>query len=598
MSKRTITHLYHNRVQKTPQKPFLYYPSDDAESFTPISYRDAQTFAHEVGAGLRSLGVGRGERVVILCDTRYEWVMLDWGSLSLGGVVVAIYPNSTTEQIDFIMKHSGAKVAIVENAHQWEKIGDHLGEFPDLEHVVVLDTDGVPPADWLTVETLRERGREQLAAEPHLMQNSMDALQPTDLAGLVYTSGTTGTPKAVALKHENLYSVTEMLEEVASLGEEDNGVIYLPVAHILQRLNIYYGTRIGVTGYFAPEITALVPTCQAANPTTVSGVPRVFEKIHARIMAGVNQAPERRKNLILSALKAGGERAQLIKAGRPVPFLLKLRYAVYDRLVFEKMRAAIFGNKIEYLVSGAAPLSTETQDFFLSIGLPIYEGYGLTETSSPITLNLLDNHRFGSVGPALPGSEIKIADDGEILLRGPGVFDGYYKNEEATREAFTADGWFRSGDIGELDENGFLKITDRKKNLIITAGGKNIAPAPIENLLVQHPLVSQAMVIGDRQKYLVALLTLDAESVQVWAQEHGKGGQTAAELLEDAQLNAEMDQFVAGVNSQLARYETIKYCRVLPAEFSVEQGTLTPTMKLKRRAVMAEYGELIEGMYV
>lgn len=444
---------------------------------------------------------------------------------------------------------------------------------------------------------MREIGRNLLAEQPNLPAEALESVQPDDLASLMYTSGTTGRPKGVALKHSMLFNVVEVLDKVAPLDEGDTGVIYLPMSHILQRVNVYLGRFVGIIGYFAPDITEFVMTCTAANARSLSGVPRIFEKIHARIMTGVEQASPTRQKLFNTAIDVGIRRTKLQQAGKSVPLMLRLQSALFERLVYSKLRSGIFGDRIEFLTSGAAPISTELMEFYYAINLPIYEGYGLTETCSPITLNLPDAYKIGTVGRPLPGSEVKIAEDGEILLKGPSVFEYYYKNPEATEKSINEDGWFMSGDIGVIDSDGYLKITDRKKYLIITAAGKNIAPAPIEQKLLFNTLIGQVVVHGDQRKYLSAIFTLDPDTIFVWAEGRGKSGKTMAELVKDPDLITEIDAFVAEINGQVARYETIKKYTILPEPFTVENGYLTASLKIKRKLVEKDYVDVLDSMY-
>lgn len=595
-SKNTIAHLLYDSMSSAPNADAYYYPAA-AGGFTRVSNAEALAMTEKAAAGLHSLGIKKGDRVAIMANTRYEWQVVDNGAMQMGHVVVAIYPTTKEESTIYILEHSGSSIAILEDVSHWNMISPHLSKLPDLQHIVMLNTEGMPPGDWITYDQLLEKGEELLASNGSLLDEGRNSVTPEDLAGLVYTSGTTGLPKGVALTHSNLHSVASTLDEIVPLNRGDTGVVYLPMSHILQRVNTYFGTKSGIVGYFAPEITALVDTCQAAKPSSVSGVPRVFEKVHARIMAGVSAAPESRQKTFKSAVEAGVERAKLELEGKSVPIGLKLRTWLYERLVYSKLRERIFGPNVSMLSSGAAPISIELLEFFHGIGMPIFEGYGLTETSSPITLNLPGKTKLGTVGPPLPGSQIKIAEDGEILLKGPGVFKEYYKNEEATKEAFTDDGWFKSGDIGEIDSDGYLKITDRKKFIIITAAGKNIAPAPIEQKLNQHPAIGQVVVHGDKKKYLTALLALDPEGATAWAESNGKGDVSMAALAADKQFQDEISGFVDKVNRDLGSYETIKYHTILPEEFSVENGLLTPSMKIKRKTVEETYSGEIDSMY-
>jgi len=594
ISRRTIAHLQYEMMQAALDAP-TYYRLDGGAwvATTNQELLDAST---AVAMGLWSLGVRRGDLVAVMAESSQDWAICDAGALDIGAVVVSIYPTSTADATAYILQHSRARVLFIDNAEHWHRLGEVI-PLPGLETVVVFDPTDMPAGDWISLETLTQRGLQLLSQQPELPAAARDAVQPDDVASLMYTSGTTGNPKGVPLTHEMLFSVIETIDGVLGLRAGDSGVVYLPMSHILQRVNLYVGRFVGMVGYFAPAITDLVPTCQAAHPRSVSGVPRVYEKIHAAITAGVAQAPPARQKLFARAIDIGVRRTRLIESGRRVPPTIALQHRLFEALVYAKLRAGIFGKNIEYATSGAAPISVELTEFFYAIGLPIYEGYGLTETSSPITLNLPEAHRIGSVGRALPGSEIKIGEDGEVLLRGPAVFDGYYDDPQATSAAMTEDGWFMSGDIGVLDADGYLTITDRKKSLIITAAGKNIAPAPIEQKLMQHPLIGQVVVHGDRRKYLTALFTLDPDGLRAWAASKGTPADPDA-AASDAQVIAELESFVASVNGDLARFETIKQFRVLPTDFTVDNELLTPSMKIKRRAVEARFGSLLDEMYV
>ncbi len=595
ISRRTIAHLRYDRMTQAPSRPAFFYPQHG--EFVPMLNQDVLQAYVEIGLGLWELGVRHGDRVAVMSNSRYEWDLSDGGALDIGAVVVSIYPTSTQEQATYILQHSGSKVAILEDLSHWQLVQPQLAQLPDLQHIVLIDTNDVPSGDWMSLAQVRERGQQLLQKEPTLPAEARDAILPDDLASLMYTSGTTGLPKGVALKHKMLLNVVEMIREINPVEKGDHSVIYLPMSHVLQRVSNYSNYYQGIIGYFAPVITELISTCQVAHPRGLIGVPRVFEKIHSRIMAGLEEAPPTRQKLFKRALEVGKKRSKLVQANEAVPLTVRLQHALFERLVYSKLRERIFGKKIEYLSSGAAPISVELIEFYDAIGLPIFEGYGLTETCSPITVNYPENRKIGTVGPALPGSEVKIAPDGEILLKGPNVFEGYYNNPEATKAAFTEDGWFKSGDIGQLDEHGFLRVTDRKKNIIITAAGKNIAPAPIEQKLLQHPLIGQVLVYGDKRKYLVALLTLDPENVAVWAEQQGKSSHNSTDLASDPDLVAEINTFVQGVNAKLARYETIKQFRILREEFTTENGLLTASFKIKRRVVETHYEALLSGMY-
>lgn len=591
--RQTIAHLNRWRAEQSGEKIAYYVQRQDG--YEPVTHAENHTLTTNLALGLVALGAAKGDRIAIISNTRAEWSQFDSAILSFGGIVVGIYPTSTAEQIRYILDHSETGIVIAENKTQVDKVRQAEPSF--VEKIVVMDSDGLTPGDWLTLDEVATQGKFLLAQKPNLPGELRDAVQPEDMAALIYTSGTTGPPKGVVMRHNNLVLVAQTVAEFLGLHDQDVGVIYLPLAHSLQRVANYVGTAVGVTGYYLADMSKLVEVSKVVQPTVLSAVPRVYEKIHTAVLTGIEHAPPRRQQLARTALAVGHEVAQRRRQQQPIPLSLKLKHALYDRLVYRKLRAALFGSRMRFLSSGAAPISLELLHFFDAIGLPIYEGYGLTETTSPITVNRPGEVKFGSVGRPLPNSHVKIAADGEILLKGPGVFTEYYKDPAATRDAFTADGWFQTGDIGELDADGYLRITDRKKNIIVTAGGKNIAPANIENLLMAHPLISQVMVHGDRRNYLVALLTLDPDALLAWANDHHKGSLSYEQLTQDAEVAALVQSLVDKANTSLARYEQIKYFRILPEEVSVENGLLTPTLKLKRREMEARYGGWLEEMY-
>lgn len=594
----TIAHLSLYRRELSGDSVVYYYPENG--EYVPLSSVEAHQLSAEVAMGLWDLGARKGARVAVVSNTRQEWSTLDQAILSFGGVVVGIYPTSTPDQVAYILQHSQTSIAVLEDEAQLEKIAPFLPTLTALEQIVLIDSPAGDPSsstDWISFDELRQRGQALLEESPHLPDECLEAVQPDDMATLVYTSGTTGAPKGVVLTHSKLYNIAACVSDFVDISEQDVGLIYLPMAHILQRVNTYIGLHSGIIGYFAEEMTKVMETCRVAEPTTFSAVPRIYEKIHARITAGIALAPPEKQPILQDALATGYERSRLIQQKQSVPEAVEQKYQKYYELIFSKWWENIFGRRIRYCTSGAAPISLEILEFFHATGILILEGYGLTETSSPITLNHPDNFKFGTVGPPLPGSSIKIAEDGEILAKGPGVFNEYYKNPQATRAAFTEDGWFYTGDIGELDEEGFLRITDRKKNLIITAAGKNIAPANIENLIMNDPHISQVMVHGDKRKHLVALMTLDEEAITNWAQAQQKGHLSLSELSQDQEVNQLVADAVEQANQELASYETIKYFRILPEELSVSSETLTPTLKLKRRVVEKKYKHLLDEMY-
>ncbi|MEM8861621.1 MAG: long-chain fatty acid--CoA ligase [Chloroflexota bacterium] len=592
---KTIAHMQYERMTQNPDGDSYYVKK--GEDWVPVSHQNALQGALEVAMGLWSLGVRHKDRIAVMSATRPEWEQIDNGALNMGAAVVSIYPNSTPETVAYILKNSGTKALFLENITHWQIVQQIAEPLPDLKQIILIDGAGMPEAKWVSIEALKTLGRELIAQQPSLPDEARDQVQPEDLASLMYTSGTTGLPKGVALTHQMLYTVAEIVADIAPQTEGDTNVIFMPMSHIMARVGVYTNRRIGTIGYFSPTIQDFLETCQAANPIHMSAAPRMLEKIHSRIMARLETAPPARKALFLRALDVGQRRARLELGKQTIPLGLKLQSNFFDRLVYSRIRTNLFGKNIQLLASGAAPLRRDLLEFFWGIGLPVYEGYGLTETSSPICLNTQEHFKPGTVGRPFPGSEVKIAEDGEILLKGPSVFNTYYNNPEATAASFTEDGWFKSGDIGELDEDGYLRITDRKKHLIITSAGKNIPPAPIEHKLNAHPLIGQVLVHGDQRKYLSALLTLDPDTAEVWAEQNGKSNLSTAELAAEPQLQKTIHEHVQAVNQALARFETIKRFTILPEEFSIENGYMTTSMKMKRKVIEKEFVDVLNQMY-
>jgi long-chain acyl-CoA synthetase len=540
-----------------------------------------------LAAGLMDLGVGHGDRVVILGETDPLWAQTDMAVQTLGAVTVGVYPTCTNDQIAYHLEHCGAKVAFVQGEEQLDRVREAAkGLKKKSRPTLILFKPGVEDGAPDCIAALEERGRMLPAGEPAAMAERIAAVGPEDLSTIVYTSGTTGPPKGAMLTHGQLCAAIVATREILPVDEEDLGLVFLPLAHSLQRQAAYAGLLSGSTGAFASSIAALMDEFPEVRPTVQASVPRIWEKFHAKLQARLAEAPPRRQKIAEWGFAVARVRGDLVRAGQSVPWGVERKFRLADRLVFTKLRA-VFGGRIRFMLSGGAPIALELLKFFDDIGLRIYEGWGLTETAAPATLNHPGAWRFGTVGRPLPGVRIRIAEDGEIEVDGPNVFSGYYRDEAATALAFTEDGWFKTGDIGDLDDDGFLRITDRKKDIIITAGGKNIAPQNLENLLKGDPLVSQAVIIGDRRKYLTVLITLDPDDAP-------------PAMLADPDGAATRDRIgatVAKVNSTLARYEQIKKFTVLPRDLTVEGGELTPTLKVKRRVVAERFAVQIEGMY-
>jgi long-subunit acyl-CoA synthetase (AMP-forming) len=542
---------------------------------------------------LVALGVQPGDGVVILAGNRPEWFVTSLATATVGARTVGIYTNSTPEQCRYIAEHAEARLAVVDTPAALAKL-EAGGRPPCLATIVVLDGEASGPGT-LTWAGFLARGEESHAAE---VARRRAALTGSTVSTLIYTSGTTGMPKAVMLTQRNLAFIAEKIQELVPIGRAgasgERLISYLPLSHIAEQvvshlLSIATGAHV----YFAESLEKLAENLREVRPHFFLGVPRVWEKIQAGIQAAGASAPPLRKKIAAWARGVGRAAGEAAQAGRPLPWSYKLA----DKLVFQKVRARLGLDEARMLCVSSAPIAKETLDYFQSLGMPIMEAYGMSECTGPATMSLPERYRLGCAGYAIPGTELRIAEDGEVLMRGPHVFLGYYKNDEATKETLDAEGWLHSGDVGEIDADGFLRITDRKKELIITAGGKNIAPQYLEGQLKQIPGISQAVAIGDRRPYVVALVTLDPARVAAEAARAGSPARTAEEAARCPVFKAHLDKQLEALNARLARYEQVKKIAVLTRELSVEAGELTPTLKLKRRAIHELHKETIEALY-
>ena len=560
-----------------------------------ISWQELRDTVRHIARGLLTLELPAGDRVAILSDSRAEWVQCDLGIMAAAGITVPIYPSSIPDQAAYILQNSGATAMFIDTSVQLDKILSVRDQVPTLRHIIMM-VDGSPDDDAsiLTLAELIQRGRKAEDREAAL-EERLQGLTPEHEATYVYTSGTTGPPKGVVQTHGNHLFMMESCGAITDLGEGDVNLLFLPLAHSFARLESFLGFYIGWTTAFAESIDALAQNMREVRPMLVMSVPRVYEKVYAGVQAGV--AGSALKQAIFNwAVGVGREASRLQQQGRPLPAGLAFKQKLAHKLVFHKLHDAL-GGRLRYFVSGGAPLALEIAEFFHAAGLLILEGYGLTETCPALTANRHDNFKFGTVGLPVPGVEVRLGDDGEILARGPNIANGYYERPEATAEVFLDDGWFATGDIGELDGDGFLRITDRKKDLLVTAGGKNVAPQNIENLLKGDSLISQAMVYGDRRPFLTAVLTLDADAARAYAQGHGISGDTVAELAASPQLRTVLEGRVEQVNQRLAPYESIKKFVVAAEDFTEASNELTPTLKVKRKVVTEKYQSQLDALY-
>jgi long-chain acyl-CoA synthetase len=577
------------------------------------STRDWFEQLRDLSLGLSAFGVTSGDRVAIVSESRPEWLLADLALQAAGAVTVPVYPTLAAQQVQYILADSGARLAIVSNKEQLAKIQHVRHQLPRLEAILLFDGDPSPAASVLSFATVLERGHARMVAEWGIAREFRDAarrVRPEQLATIIYTSGTTGEPKGVRLSHGNLIANLLASQSVLEVDESDVALSFLPLSHGFERLVVYLYLANGVTTIFAESLETIRRDILTVRPTIVTGVPRVYEKIQANILAGGAALGEPRRTLFGWGVRVGLARARKASRSQRVGPLLLLQSAIADRLVFTPIREKV-GGRLRMLVSGSAPLPASVGEFFSAIGLPVIEGYGLTETAPVLTVNPQDAPRLGTVGKAIPGVELRIADDGEILARGPNVMSGYHNKPEATAEVLR-DGWFHTGDIGTLDADGYLTITDRKKDLLVTSGGKKIAPQPIEAVLRRSPLVAEAVVLGDRRKFAAALIVPDFASLERRLRdlgrppvvrapqdgpETGRGATERDSLVRRDDVVALYDEIVDGLNRELSQFERIKKIRLLPREFSMASGELTPTLKVRRKAVEENWRQLIEEMY-
>jgi long-chain acyl-CoA synthetase len=558
---RTIARLWLDADRRQWTRPA--YLVSDGDRWREISREEAAEAVEELAHGLLALGIRKGDAFAILGSTRLEWALFDFALGLIGAVGAGIYANSSPRDVAHVLTHSEAVGALCEDEEQRRKLGD------------------APPRHVLTfadLDDLRRRGREHAHTHPDAVVEAAAAIEPDDLFTFIYTSGTTGPPKACMIRHRNYYAMVAKLDDLHDFVlPDDTMLLYLPLAHNFGRLMHLTAPYAGYTLAFCPDPYAVADALPAVRPTVLPSVPRVFEKVHSAVVETFDEARGAKGALIAWALRVGRRVSRLRQDRLPVPPILALQHRLADRLVYGKVKARL-GGRLRIAISGGAPLAKEIAEFFHALDVLILEGYGLTECTTAATVNRPTRFRFGTVGPALPGVELRVAEEGELLIRSDTIFGGYYRDDEATREVLTEDGWLRSGDIASIDADGFVTITDRKKDLLVTAGGKNVAPQNLENALKMSPLVSQALLVGDRRPYVAALITLTAD-------------------VDAATAEANIRALVDEVNSDRSRFEQIKRFAILPRDFSADEDELTPTLKLKRRICEQHFAAEIERMY-
>jgi long-chain acyl-CoA synthetase len=592
----TLTQLIFDAIDKYGTKPACFRCKAGG-AWQTLTHQDVLQRMTRAGLALKRLGVRRGDRVAILSENRPGWAIADFASLCIGAADVPVYPTLPANQVRYILKDSGAVALFVSTAPQAAKIREIRAELPDLKHVIAMDADAVGEGMLGWKEIYAMGAEAEAAGEGANFRQEALSAKPDDVATIIYTSGTTGDPKGVMLTHDNIWFNVQSALRYYDLGPSDVTLSFLPLSHIFERMAGHYGLFcVGATINYAESIDTVPQNLVEVAPTFVTSVPRLYEKIYARVLENALAGGAVKKRIFFWAKEVGERWADVRLAKQPVPGLLQFQYNLATKLVFSKIQART-GGKMRFFMSGGAPLPADVAKFFYAAGIPIYEGYGLTETSPVITVNHVHAIRLGTVGPVIDHVEVKIAEDGEILTRGRHVMTGYYNKPEATAEVLTADGWFHTGDIGEMDPDGFLKITDRKKDLIVTAGGKNIAPQPIEGMAKHSKYVANAVMLGDKRKFCLMLVVPQFEHLEPWAKRKNLVFADRDGLIRLPRVQDKMEREVFRQLEGLAKYEMPKKVMLLEHDFSIESGDLTPTLKVRRRVVEKKYQRKIDALY-
>ncbi|MCS6912222.1 MAG: AMP-binding protein [Myxococcales bacterium] len=595
---KSVPELLLRRIAETPDREAYRFPVGD--SWQSLTWKQTGERVRAIAGGLLGLGLRRQDRVGIVCSTRIEWILVDLGILCAGGATTTVYPSSTAEEAAYILADSGSRLAVVEDVQQLAKLKQHRAQLPELKKVILVEgTPETADRDWVMgLAELEQRGAQWLQAHPKGIEEVVAGIESEHLATLIYTSGTTGRPKGVRLVHECWAYTADAMGSLNLITIDDLQYLWLPLSHSFGKVLVGGQIKTGSACAVDGRIPKLVENLAVVRPTWMAAAPRIFEKVYNKVVQGAKEGGGLKYAIFTWSLGVGKKASRLRQQGQQPSGLLAIQEAIADRLVFSKLKAR-FGGRLRFFISGAAPLSREIAEFFHACGILILEGYGLTETSAASFVNRPDRFRFGTVGLPMPGTEVKLDPaDGEILIKSPGVMRGYHNLPEQTAEVLTPDGWLRTGDIGEIDDRGFLRITDRKKDLIKTSGGKYVAPQAIEGKLkATCPYISQVVVHGDRRNYCTALITLDEEAIRKWAGERGMGGKSYADIVTSPEAHALIQGYVDQLNAGLASFETIKKFSILPQDLTVEAGELTPSLKVKRKAVEQKYAHLLDKMY-
>lgn len=590
----SVPKMFLNRVAATPAAEAFRYPANGG--WTSVTWKQIGDQVELLAAGLISLGIQPEERVALASGTRYEWVVADFAILAAGAATTTVYPTTHAEDVAFIVANSGSKIVIAEDQKQVDKLVAHRAELSAVQKVVVIDGSG--DGDWvISLGELEELGKKLLAENPATVTERIDAIRPDQLATLIYTSGTTGKPKGVRLTQDSWTYTAAAMDSLGVLSEKDLNYLWLPLAHAFGKVMLALPLAIGFPTVIDGRVDKIVENLAIIRPTIMGAVPRIFEKVHGRVTEMAAKEGGVKKTLFDWAVGVGLQVSRAKQAGHGVSPLLAIQQKLADKLVLSTIRDR-FGGRLRFFISGSAALDREIAQFFDAIGVVVLEGYGLTETSAASSLNRPHAYRFGTVGWTFPETEVKIAEDGEILLKGPGIMDGYHDLPEATAEALEADGWFHTGDIGELDAEGFLRITDRKKDMFKTSQGKYVAPSAISAQFKGIcPFASEIIVYGESKPYCVALVSLDAEGLKDWAAGHGLAGKSFTEIARDDKTRVAVEGYVEELNKHLNRWEQVKKVAIIDRELTVENGDLTPSLKLKRKVVVDNFHDKIDELY-
>jgi long-chain acyl-CoA synthetase len=588
----TISQLFLNTVKSFPKPDLLLHKAGGA--YVPISTEEFDANVRNTALGLMSLGCKPGSKVVILADNSPQWIMADFATQCLGAATVPIYPTLVAEQIRFIIDDSDAEVVFCSSAALWEKIGRIRESLTKVKHFVSFLPD--PPSGALGLRDVQARGHARGAQDPGLFERTARSVRPADLASIIYTSGTTGVPKGVMLTHGNFVSNIQTLASIVWFHDPDYVLSFLPLSHVLERMVTFAFLSTGCSIGYAESVDTVAENLLEVRPNIMVSVPRLFEKLYAKIMDAILLGSSLKRKIFRWAVRIGTEAGHRTLRHEKVGGVLRFKRGLAHKLVFSKILEKT-GGRVRFFVSGGAPLSREIAEFFYAIGLVVLEGYGLTETAPVLAVNTFDHLKFGTVGRPVPGVQVKIAEDGEILAKGPNVMRGYYKKEAETSEVFDADGWFHTGDIGHLDDDGYLVITDRKKDLIITAGGKNVAPQPIENLLKRNPFIANAVIVGAGRKFVSALIVPAMDKLGDYARQNSIPFTSAKDLVARDDIRAFLLEEVDRSTPHLAPYERVKRIALLDRDFEIEREELTPTLKVKRNKVEEKYKDVIDAIY-